>query len=89
MALYNIAFKSFNNLIFHNSGLCQSKTDIILSMVLLGNNFSQFFKYPGNYTSKSHEVETKPVGKWFFLIKILVNATALKTQMIIIQSMME
>ena len=49
--------------IFHNPWLCQSKKDIILSQGLTWQQFSQFDKRPGKYTSKSHQVETIPVCK--------------------------
>ena len=55
---------------------------------LLGNNFPQFDKNPGKYIIKTSQVETKPVSKYSFFTKILVNTTALKTQEIISQSMM-
>ena len=55
---------------------------------LLGNNFPQFDKNPGKYIIKTSQVETKPVSKYSFFKKILVNTTALKTHEIISQSMM-
>ena len=56
--------------------------------VLLGNNFPQFDKSPGKYSSKTRQVETKLVCKQTFFMKILVNTKTLETQMIISQSMM-
>ena len=53
--------------------------------VLLGINFPQSDKGPGKYISKTLQVETKHVSKSTFLTKILVNTTALKSQMIISQ----
>ena len=57
--------------------------------VLFGNNFAQFDKSPGKYSSKTCQVEIKPVCNQTFFMKVLLSATALKTQIIISESMME
>ena len=57
--------------------------------VLLDNNYPQFDKSLGMCTSKTCHVETKPVSRQIFFMKLLVNTTTLKVQMIISQSMME
>ena len=86
---------SYSSYIFKHEPLffiiqdCVNQRKTFHLKVLLANNFLQFDKSPGKYTSKTHQVETKPVPKCIFFMKILVNTTALTTQMIISQSMVE
>ena len=73
--------KSF---IFHNPGFVNQIKALFYLKVLLGNS-SLPDKCPGKCTSKTRHIEAKAT----FLMKILVTATTLKTQMNISRSKIE
>ena len=64
MALYHVEVKSLNSVFFFtiHDFVKQGKVLFYLK-ALLGNNFPQFNKSPDKYTSKTRQVETKPVSK--------------------------
>ena len=64
MALYHVEVKSLNSVFFFiiHDFVNQGKVLFYLK-ALLGNNFPQFNKSPDKYTSKTRQVETKPVSK--------------------------
>ena len=65
MALYHVEVKSLNSVFFFfliHDFVNQGKVLFYLK-ALLGNNFPQFNKSPDKYTSKTRQIETKPVSK--------------------------
>ena len=78
-----------NSLFYKNTTALVKRKAIFYLKFLLGNNFPQLDKNPGLFTSKTYQVEKKPVYKCNPFMKISVNTITLKTQMIVSKSMMK
>ena len=52
-----------NGLISYSQDCVNQRKTLFYLKVLLGNNFPQFDKWPGKYTSKTRQVVIKPVCK--------------------------
>ena len=55
--------KMLNGVISYSQDSVSQRKTLFYLKVLLGNNFAQFDKWPGKYTSETRQVEIKPVCK--------------------------